>query len=102
MISTLKPRILNALHSFAIVGHLGFQNTYARSRHYFFWEGMKKDILTLFIECYIFQRNKGEIFRSPRAPQSLPILASIWTHISMEFIVGCNTPKTSPSYIYVL
>jgi hypothetical protein len=34
--STLKPRILNELHSFSLVGHSGFQKTYARARHSFF------------------------------------------------------------------
>jgi hypothetical protein len=54
----------------------------------FFWEGMKKDILMFVTECDIFQLNKGETVNTPGALQSLPIPTSIWTDISMEFIVG--------------
>jgi hypothetical protein len=76
------------LHSSSIVGHSGFQKTYARAHCSFFWEGMKKDILTFVTECDIFQCNKGETVKTPRALHPLPIPTSIWTDISMDFIVG--------------
>jgi hypothetical protein len=49
---------------------------------------MNKDILTFVTKCDISQRNKGETIKTPGALQSLPIPASIWTDISMDFIVG--------------
>jgi hypothetical protein len=76
------------LHSSTIAGHSGFQKTYAHARRSFFWEGMKKEILTFVTECDIFQHNKGETVKTLGALQSLPIPTSIWTDISMEFIVG--------------
>jgi hypothetical protein len=45
---------------------------------YFFWEGMKKDILLFVTECEVCQCNKGETIKSPGALQPLPIPASMW------------------------
>jgi len=49
---------------------------------------MKKDILNFVVECDIFQRNKGEMVKTPGALQPLPIPTTIRTNISMDFIVG--------------
>jgi hypothetical protein len=49
---------------------------------------MKKDILQFVTECEVCQCNKGEMVKSPGVLQPLPILASLWTEISMDFIVG--------------
>jgi hypothetical protein len=49
---------------------------------------MKKDTLTFVTKCDIYQRHKGETFKTPGALQPLPIPSSIWTDISMYFIMG--------------
>ena len=49
---------------------------------------MKKDIGTFVFECDTCQHNKGELIKPLGQLQPLPILASIWTGISMDFIVG--------------
>jgi hypothetical protein len=72
----------------AIVGHSSFQKTYAHARRSFFWAGLKKDILHFVTECEVCQRNKGETIKSPGSLQPLPIPASMWTDISVDFIVG--------------
>ena len=86
--STLKTPILQELQSLAIAGHSGFQKTYARALHSFFWLGMKKDIYHFISECDICQCNKGEVIKTQGTPQPLPIPTSIWTDISMDFIAG--------------
>eukprot|EP00253_Pinus_taeda_P003014 PITA_03014 len=86
--STLKSRILAELHSSPIAGHSGFQKTYARTRRSFFWTVMKQDILTFVAECDVCQRHKGETVNTPGTLQPLPIPASIWTEVSMDFITG--------------
>jgi len=89
------------LHSSPIAGHSGFHQTCAHARRAFFWAGMKKDILTFVAECYICQHNKGEMVNTQGALHSLPIPATIWTDISMDFIVGL--PKAgNKSVIMVL
>jgi hypothetical protein len=86
--SALKSRLLNDLHSSSIAGHSGFQKTYAHARRSFLWEGMKKDILHFVTECEVCQHNKVETIKSLGDIQPLPISASIWTNISMDFIAG--------------
>src|ERR1700722_18793409 len=54
---------------------------------------MKKDILTFVAECDVCQRHKGETVKAPGTLQPFPIPASIWTEVSMDFIVGL--PKSS-------
>eukprot|EP00253_Pinus_taeda_P010515 PITA_10515 len=86
--STLKSHILAELHSSPIAGHSGFQKTYARTRRSFFWTSMKQDILTFVAECDVCQHHKGETVNTPGTLQPLPIPASIWTEVSMDFIAG--------------
>src|ERR1700722_17360115 len=49
---------------------------------------MKKDILTFVTECDVCQRHKGETVNTPGTLQPLPIPASIWMEVSMDFITG--------------
>lgn len=49
---------------------------------------MKKDILTFIAECDVCQRHIGETVNTPGTLQPLPIPASIWTEVSMDFIIG--------------
>ena len=98
--SALKHRILTELHSSPLAGHSGFQKTYARARRSFFWQGMKKDIHTFVEECDTCQRHKGETVKTPGALQPLPIPATIWTEISMDFIVGL--PKSGNKSIIMV
>jgi hypothetical protein len=49
---------------------------------------MKQEVCNLVVECDVFQRNKGEIVKSPGTLQPLPIPPAIWRDISMDFITG--------------
>lgn len=86
--SYLKQRVLTTMHSSPLPGHSGFQKNYAYTRHSFFLEGMKKDILTFAAECDTFQWNKGETVKDPRPLKPLPIPPTLWIDISMDFIMG--------------
>lgn len=88
--STLKQRVLTTLQSLPLARHSGFQKTYACATCSFFWEGMKRDILTFVAKCDSCQWNKGEIVKIPQALQPLPIPPTLWTNISMDFIVGLS------------
>ena len=70
--------------------NLGFHKTYERIKCLFFWEDMENYILNFVAECDTFQRNKGEIVKTHGALHPLPIPSSIWTNISMDFIVGLS------------
>ena len=49
---------------------------------------MEKNILTFVVECNTCQRNKGETVKAPGTLQPFPISPTLWTDISMDFIVG--------------
>jgi len=61
---------------------------------------MKKDIFTFVTECDIFHRNKGEMFKTPGALQSLPIPATIWADLSIDFIFGL--PKSGNKLVIMV
>eukprot|EP00253_Pinus_taeda_P026802 PITA_26802 len=90
--STLERCILAELHSSPTTGNSSFEKTYALTRRSFFWTGMKKDILTFVAECDICQCHKGEKVKSSGTLQPLPIPASIWMEVSMDFIT--SLPKS--------
>jgi hypothetical protein len=90
------------LHSSAIVGHYGFQKTYACVHRYFLGAGMKKDILQFVIECEVCQSNKGETVKARDVLQPLPIPSSLWTKISMDFIMGLPKFRNKPVIMVVV
>jgi len=49
---------------------------------------MKKDILIFVAKCDVCQCHKGETINAPSTLQPLPIPASIWMEVSMDFITG--------------
>lgn len=51
---------------------------------------MKKYILTFVAECETCQWNKGKTVKTLRALQALLIPPTLWTNISMDFIVGIS------------
>ena len=73
---------------------------YARATFSFFWEGMKKDILTVLIECDSYQWNKGETVKTPRALKPFPIPPTLWKYTSMEFIV--SLPKDGNKLVMIM
>ena len=91
--STLKSKVLSEFHDSPTVGNLGFTKTYEWVKHSFFWDGMKQDVCTLVVECDICQHNKGETIKTPGTLQPLLIPPTIWTNISMDFIVGLPKSK---------
>jgi hypothetical protein len=86
--SQIKSTVLFELHATPTAGQSRFTKTYDRVKHYFFWDGMKKDVRTFVVECDVCQRNKGETIKSPCIIQLIMIPPTIWRDISMDFIVG--------------
>jgi hypothetical protein len=86
--SKLKSMVLSKLHATPTAGHSGFTKTYDWVKCSFFWDGMKHDVRNFVAECYVCQRNKGEIVKSSSTLQPLPIPPVIWRDISMDFFVG--------------
>lgn len=75
-------------HSGPSAGHPRFLKTYRRLSGSLYWNGMKKDIREMVVNCQVCQQQKYETLAPTGLMQSLPIPSRIWTDISMDFIVG--------------
>jgi hypothetical protein len=92
--------MLSELHALPTTRHSGFHKTYERIKHSFFSEDMKQHIYTFVVECDTCQRIKGKTTKLPRTLQPLPIPATIWMDISMDFIAGL--PKYENKYVIMV
>jgi hypothetical protein len=99
--STLKDKILSAVHDAPLAGHPGYLKTYRKVRERFSWKGLKEDVLWYVRKCMTFQQNNLELTHPTCLIQSLPILENKWEIISMDFIT--RFPKVEGrDCIYVL
>jgi transposase InsO family protein len=86
--STLKDKILRAVHDAPLAGHPGYLKTYRQVRERFSWKGLKEDVLWYVRECKTCQQNKSEMTHPTGLLQPLPIPERKWESISMDFITG--------------
>ncbi|XP_026459437.1 uncharacterized protein LOC113360105 [Papaver somniferum] len=85
---TLRQQVLAAVHSSYVGGHSGTQASYQRAKEYFYWVGMKKELIQYIKECDICQQHKVSHTTPGGLLQPLPIPDQAWKHISMDFITG--------------
>lgn len=91
--SSLQTKLIAVCHSSAIGGNSGIAVTYSRLKQHFAWKGLKQDV-----ENFIKQRSTCQHAKHSNTPpkgllQPLPIPASIWQDISMDFIEGLQNQK---------
>ncbi|WVZ53038.1 hypothetical protein U9M48_004029 [Paspalum notatum var. saurae] len=84
----LHNKLINAFHSSAIGGHSGVHVTLARLKQLFAWRGMKSAVKSFVQSCQVCQQAKPDRSRSPGLLQPLPVPATVWEIISMDFIEG--------------
>lgn len=76
------------MHDSAIGGHSGIVGTYQRSKRFFFWMGMKKDVHEYVKGCDICELSKGENVPYPGLLQPFALPEGVWVQISMDFREG--------------
>lgn len=74
----LHQKLIDACHSSALGGHLGFPATYARMKHLFAWKGMKAAVKDFVTTCLVCQRAKPNRSRLPGLLQPLPVPSAAW------------------------
>jgi len=84
----LKAKIMQAMHDSTIGGHLGVRATYHRIMGFFYWPGLKKEVVKYVLQCEIYQHYKHETVVMSGLLQPLPISEQVWEDISMDFIEG--------------
>ncbi|GAB4836211.1 hypothetical protein Ancab_039524 [Ancistrocladus abbreviatus] len=84
----LREKIIHSLHASAHGGHSGGTATTKRIASLFYWKGMRRAVRVFIRGCDTCQQYKYEAIAPPGLLQPLPIPASIWTEVSMDFIEG--------------
>ena len=90
--SGLIGRCMHMLHNPAYCGHLGGNRTYQAVKQFFWWNGMKDDILQFVKNCQVCQRNKHPNTKPTGLLHPLQIPDARWQAVSMDFIV--QLPRT--------
>ncbi|KAE9243572.1 hypothetical protein PF004_g6070 [Phytophthora fragariae] len=99
----LRACLVHEYHDAPAGGHLGREKTFAALPRDFFWPRIYKWIRKWVRSCEIYQRVKPAA--SKQAPlRPLPIAASAWRSVSMDFIFGLprdaeGSPASSSSWI---
>ena len=68
--------------------HIGVAKTLHNLQDNFFWPHMHCDVRHYVSECLIYQQTKYETSKPARLLQPLPIPASSWEDLSLDFIIG--------------
>jgi hypothetical protein len=84
----LRKKLFDTFHSSTIGGHSGNRVTYQKLKHLFFWPKMKQYLEQLIPACPVCQISKTERVPYPGLLDPLPIPATKWASISMNFVEG--------------
>ncbi|XP_019240554.1 PREDICTED: uncharacterized protein LOC109220546 [Nicotiana attenuata] len=97
----LRTKLLQLWHSSTSGGHSGVDATTRKVMAYFYWKGIRNDVLNFVRNCSACQRNKYDTSASAGLLQPLPLPIVPWTDINMDFIEGLPTSK-GKSVIWVI
>jgi hypothetical protein len=75
---------------------------YRDVRKIFWWKRLKQDIASFVAECDVCCRVKAEHLKPARTLQPLPIPASKWEDITMDFIMGLPNMSSGYDSIWVI
>jgi hypothetical protein len=99
--STIKDKIMEAMHNTPLARHIGLFKTYTQVRERFNWKGLKDDVLNHVRVCVNFQQNKSEHTHPTRLLQLFPIPEHKWESISMDFITGISKAQGKYCIMYI-
>jgi hypothetical protein len=99
----LKHMILQEMHNVSYVGHPGYQKIVAAVKSYYFWPGMKREIVEYITRCMECQKVKAKHRHPTGLLQPLPIPEWKWEVVTMDFITGFpRTGKMHDSIMVVV
>lgn len=96
-----RSQILNLAHDHVLSGHLGVRKTYDRVLRYFFWPGLKFDVVAHCRSCHVCQLAGKQNQSIPLAPlHPIPVIGEPFEGIIID-CVG-PLPKSKSGYQYIL
>ena len=96
-----RKEILSLAHGSIMAGHLGVNKTYHKILTYFYWPGLKKDVVQFCRLCHVCQLVGKPNQAVPAAPlQPIPVCGEPFSHVLID-CVG-PLPKTKLGNQYLL
>lgn len=96
-----RPHVLTLAHDHDFAGHLGIKKTYHRVLRYFFWPGLKTDVVRYCRSCHCCQITGKPNQTVPPAPlHPIPVIGEPFERIILD-CVG-PLPKTKSGHKYLL
>ena len=83
----LRMEIIQKHHDSPVAGHPGYEKTIELLQHNYWWPGMATLVKDYVARCNTCQRFKGSNQAPAGLLQPLPILNTLWEHISANFIM---------------
>ncbi|RLM91723.1 hypothetical protein C2845_PM08G11800 [Panicum miliaceum] len=82
----LQLKIIAALHDSAVGGHSRIPVTYSRVKQLFAWTGLKSAVEAYVKKCLVCQQAKPDRAKLPGLLQPLPVPATAWQVVSLDFV----------------
>ena len=98
-VDTLRMDIIDDLHSATYAGHLGTDKTLDAVRRWFWWDGMRGDVLDFVRCCHSCQTNKAPTGKPPGLMQPVEIPAQPWECVTSDFITDLPVTKSGHTAI---
>ncbi|GJR08097.1 putative nucleotidyltransferase, ribonuclease H [Tanacetum coccineum] len=96
-------KVMTEAHSLNFTIHPRFNHNVQRIwKQYFWWNGMKQDVATLYPNVYLSPGSKIEHQRASGLLQPLEIPVWKWDEISMDFVTGLPTTQKRHDAIWVV
>ena len=100
--SSLVTQLLQVYHDSPLGGHSGELKTYQRLASCWFWSGMRKMVATYIRNCPVCQQAKAQTLKPAGLLNPLPIPATVWDEISMDFVEGLPKSNSVDSILVVV
>ena len=83
----LKRQVLEEAHSSSYAMHPSSTKMYRTLKEYYWWSGMKREVVEYVSKCFICQQVKAERQKPSGLLQPLPIPEWKWERITMDFVL---------------
>jgi hypothetical protein len=92
----LRNLVLKEMHDVSYAIHLGYQKTITTVRSYFFWLGMKNDVVDYIARCMECHKVKVQHRHPTGLLQPFPFPKKKWEVITMDFLT--RLPRTNKKH----
>ena len=101
-VQDLKKKLMYESHNTVFTMHPEGNKMYQDLKQYYWWRGMKKDIVEYVSKCLNCQQVKAEHQVSSGLLNPIPIPQWKWDNITMDFVFGFSLIQTKHESVWVI